>query len=165
MASYKIGIVIPSFNEGDSIGWVIKELKEVLGSGPPIIVVNDCSTDNTAETAKKSGAYVLDLHINQGYSKAIEQGIDYAIDTLNVNFLITMDADGQHDPLSVKKILTLLESDEFDLVVGKRKRFARFTERIYGIYYRHKFGVDDPLCGLKGYRVSLILLILSVLSC
>jgi len=154
MASNKIAIIIPAYNEGSSITRVINELNEIINNAAEVVVVNDCSTDNTSEMAKVTGASVVNLKTNHGYSKAIEQGLTYACNILNADYLITMDADGQHDPHSVKKLLVELQMNEFDLVIGRRARCARFSERLYGVYYKYKFGINDPLCGLKGYRTS-----------
>ena len=155
MASNKIAIIIPAYNEASSICRVINELNKVLDNVAEIVVVNDCSTDKTSKNAKSTGVHVVDLAINHGYSRAIEQGFSFACQNLEAKYLITMDADGQHDPQSVKQVVKLIQTDCFDIVIGTRDRCARFSERLYATYYKFKFGINDPLCGLKAYRASI----------
>jgi len=155
MASNKIAIIIPAYNEEASIGHVIKELIVTIGNAANVIVVNDHSPDQTSRIARKAGALVLDLESNHGYAKAIEQGLAYANKELNVDYLLTMDADGQHDPISVKLLIQAMIKGDFDLIVGIRSQSARFSEWLYGKYFSRRFDIYDPLCGLKVYRASL----------
>lgn len=157
MASSKVAIVIPAYNEEGSIKSVINELNKVLidiyiDIDIDIVVVNDCSSDTTVNKVKEANAHVVDLKVNHGYSKAIEQGLIFSCEKLKVDYLVTMDADGQHDPASVKEIINLILSDNFDMVVGERGKCARFSEKLYALYYKLKFGISDPLCGLKAYK-------------
>uniref|UniRef100_UPI00397E10D0 glycosyltransferase n=1 Tax=Salmonella sp. ZJHZ19_0081 TaxID=3159587 RepID=UPI00397E10D0 len=78
-------------------------------------------------------------------------GLSYSFSQLNVDYVVTMDADGQHLPSCVCKVIDLLIEDKLDLVVGKRPRFARFSEYLYSVYFSWLFNISDPLCGLKGY--------------
>jgi glycosyltransferase involved in cell wall biosynthesis len=155
MAPNQVAIIIPAFNEAGSIGNVIEELVTVVGTVVPIIVVDDCSNDGTAEKATSAGAYVVNLSKNHGYAQAINCGLAYASKELNVNYLLTMDADGQHDPYSVQLLMNATLENDVDLIVGKRDENARLAEWAYGKYFFKKFKVSDPLCGLKVYRTSL----------
>lgn len=155
MASVQVAIIIPAFNEGDSIGNVIEELMAVAGKNIYLIVVNDCSSDNTGIEAKKSGAIVLDLQENVGYAQAIGKGMQYACSELTVDYLLTMDADGQHAPQSALLLIDSMSSSNADLIVGSRPQAARFSEWLYGKYFSRKFNISDPLCGLKIYRKSI----------
>ncbi|QDE30505.1 glycosyltransferase family 2 protein [Shewanella polaris] len=155
MASSQVAIIIPAFNEAASIGGVITELLDIVGPEITIVVVNDSSSDNTGATARKAGALVVDLKMNHGYAEAINQGLAYASSDLDVNYLLTMDADGQHDPYSVKKIIQSMLTDDVDLIVGQRAESARFSEWLYGQYFSKKFNITDPLCGLKVYKKHL----------
>lgn len=154
MASSKVAIVIPAFNEAASIDRVVTELINIVGTETHVVVVNDCSTDDTGNIALQSGAHVVNLANNHGYAQAINQGLAYASSELDVEYLVTMDADGQHDPKSVELLINLLLNENVDLVVGKRYRVARFSEWLYCVYFKIFFKVADPLCGLKGYRKS-----------
>lgn len=157
MESNKIAIVIPAYNEAGSIGEVVTELFDLVGSNLHVLIVNDCSTDDTSSIAKSFGATVLDLDMNLGYAGAINEGLLHACNQLDVEFLVTMDADGQHHPSSVKNLIEILVSSQADLVVGTRQSAARLSEWLYGQYYNYCFKILDPLCGLKGYRKSVYL--------
>ncbi|MDD8058643.1 glycosyltransferase family 2 protein [Shewanella metallivivens] len=157
MASNKIAIIIPAFNEETTINFVIKEIFDLIDDKINIIVVSDCSSDNTASVANESGAIVLELTKNHGYAGAINEGLSHAIAKLDVDYLITMDADGQHDPKSVKILINRLLVNDIDLVVGKRQYTARFSEKLYSLFFKIYFKINDPLCGLKGYKKSIYL--------
>ena len=70
-----------------------------------------------------------------------------------MKYLITFDADGQHDHKDINKIITKLIQG-YHIVVGKRERYARISERIYGFCTNLLYGFSDPLCGLKGYNLQ-----------
>jgi len=150
MAPNQVAIIIPAFNEAMSIGLVISELVDIIGEHT-IVVVNDCSSDDTAVVARDAGALVVDLKTNHGYAGAINQGLLYACSELDVKYLVTMDADGQHDPYSVKSLILSILKEDIDLIAGYRTKSARFSEWLYAKYFNYKFGIIDPLCGLKAY--------------
>jgi glycosyltransferase involved in cell wall biosynthesis len=118
-------IVIPAFNESETIQDVILETRECLPEAT-IIVVNDGSTDNTAAIARQNGALVADLPCNLGVGGAVRCGLLYAVQN-NFPVAVQVDADGQHNPESVKKLLSLLRDGtavdvkaDADLVIGAR---------------------------------------------
>ena len=149
MISY---LVIPAFNEEETISQVIKEcLNEIKN----IVVVNDCSTDNTSHLAIKAGAKVLNLEKNKGYDYALEKGIYYAIDK-GAQYILTMDADGQHPIKSIKPMISFLENNNYELVIGVRDKLPRLSEKIFSFYTRLFFGLEDITCGMKCYKSKLI---------
>lgn len=155
MESNRLAIIIPAYNEQSTIGKVIDEIFRVLGDHVYVVVVNDCSKDGTCGVALSAGAIVVDLETNLGYAGAIEKGLNYAIEHLEVDYLLTMDADGQHDPYSIDSMLQKASEGNYDLVVGQRPCNARFSEYLYAQYFKFKFNVADPLSGLKLYKASL----------
>lgn len=155
MAPIQVAIIIPAFNEAHSIGMVIEELVTSVGDQVVIVVVNDYSSDNTASTAEEVGAIVVNLKKNHGYAQAINEGLKFACSELNVDYLLTMDADGQHDPVSVKLLIDTMIAGDQDLIVGRRSKAARFSEWLYGKFFGLKFSILDPLCGLKIYKKEL----------
>ena len=84
--------------------------------------------------------------MNSGCLKALNLGFKY---------LITIDADGQHNTRNIKKLCLPLESG-FDLVAGIRPYNQRFSEKFFAFYTRFRWNIYDPLCGLKAYKTSLI---------
>jgi glycosyltransferase involved in cell wall biosynthesis len=114
-----------------------------------VIVVDDCSSDNTASAAQAAGAKVLRQKRNGGYDAALRAGVQAAFDD-NAEFVVTMDADGQH-PAAALPAFEQAFVQGFDLVVGVRPRTQRLAEKLFARYAAWRFGVHDPLCGMKGY--------------
>ncbi len=108
-------IAMPAFNEGPVIAGVVTHLRE---SGfDNILVVNDCSRDNTAAEAKRAGAFVVNHIINRGAGAATATAIGYA-KKYNYDFICLMDADGQHNPRDIEPLL--LAAQRYDIVIGSR---------------------------------------------
>lgn len=114
-----LSVIMPAFNEEERIGSVIDEIRNELGKTlDELVVVDDGSNDRTAEIAHAHGAIVYRIRKNAGYGRAIKVGIQRA----KSEYAITVDADGQHDPLDVLKLYHLRESA--DLLVGDRGNLA-----------------------------------------
>lgn len=144
----RVGIVIPAFNEGETIGKVVLKCREY---GVPI-VVDDGSSDRTCEVSHQEGAEVVCHGANRGYDAALNSGFIKASE-LQCKYVITIDADGQHDPELLGKVAALLEHDA-DIVIGNRDQRQRFAELCFGMLTKFLYGISDPLCGLKGYRMK-----------
>jgi len=149
MGEYRVGIVIPALNESATISDIVKAVSKY---GIPI-VVDDGSTDNTASLALKSGAIVVVHDVNRGYDGALNSGFIKAAE-LGFKIIVTVDADGQHDPSLIQKFVHAIDSGA-DIVVGIRSRRQRITEHIFAWYTSLRFGLNDPLCGMKAYRATL----------
>lgn len=113
----KIYIVIPAYNEENSISGVIKDLKK--HNYHNIIVVDDGSTDNTLKIARQAGTIVVRHPINLGQGAALRTGMDLALD-LGVDLIVTFDADGQHMARDINKLIKPLISKEVDIALGSR---------------------------------------------
>lgn len=142
-------VIIPAYNEAATIEKVVKNVKEHCD----VIVVCDCSTDNTAELARREGAIVVEHSVNKGYDRALNSGFEKA-SKCNYEYVVTFDADGQHNPSLIPVFLEHLRQGT-SLVIGIRPHPARFMEYIFAFYTRYLFGIRDPLCGMKGYRIAL----------
>lgn len=149
----KIIAIIPAYNEETTIKKVILSLQKFVNI---IIVVNDCSKDQTAEIAKKCGTYVITNLNNMGPSKSLNIGIKKAL-KLNADILVTIDADGQHPIKILPKFIQLIKKKKFDVVVGFRKKLPRFTEVLFSCYSKYKIGVNDPINGFKVFTREVIL--------
>ncbi len=112
-------IVIPAFNEQDRIAEVVfRALRFAEG----VVVVNDGSVDNTSSVARDAGASVLDLVANMGAGYATRSGCDHALEQ-GAGIIVTIDADGQHDPEDIPLALARLhQGDNIDMVFGVRPR-------------------------------------------
>lgn len=149
----KIFVVIPAFNEAKTIKKVVKEAHLYVKN---IIVVNDCSTDNTLQILKSLSIKLINNTANIGYTKSLEKGISYAISE-GADYVITFDADGQHLAEDIAKFTTIIEKFKPDLVLGVRSEYNRLMEHIWSFYTRIKYGFTDPLCGLKAYKRNILL--------
>jgi glycosyltransferase involved in cell wall biosynthesis len=110
--------VIPAFNEEDSIGGVIDELRRAAPEVDAAVVV-DVSTDRTEEVARSAGARVLRLPVRMGIGGAVRTGFRYAHE-MGYGMAIQLDGDGQHDPGEIPALLQPLRDGEADLVIGSR---------------------------------------------
>ena len=113
MAAPKVSVIIPAYNESRTIGKLIEEIRELYPDFE-IIVINDGSTDNTANEAGQAGAAVYSHPYNIGNGAAIKSGIRVA----GGDIFIFMDGDGQHDPEDIGKLLEFFP--QYDMVVGAR---------------------------------------------
>jgi glycosyltransferase involved in cell wall biosynthesis len=146
---FPIAIVIPAYNEAATIASVVAAVRHV----GPVFVVDDSSSDHTAELAEDAGAQVIRQPVNAGYDAALAEGFRTA-DAHGAMAVITMDADGQHRPDDVEKVASALALDH-DLVIGVRRNKARLTEKAFAMLMQARWGVRDPLSGLKGYSIRL----------
>src|SRR3989339_191228 len=116
----KVSVIIPAFNEEESITSILQQVKNIQGL-LEIIVVDDGSTDGTAEAARKTGVMVVRNPYNMGYGASLKNGIRKA----SGNYIIIMDSDGQHNPEYIESIVEHLE--RYDMVVGSRTRDSHFS--------------------------------------
>lgn len=144
----RVAFVIPALDEAASIGDVVISL---LPLGQPI-VVDDGSSDGTGDLARSCGALVKFHPRNMGYDAALASGLGLAIEH-GFEFAVTLDADGQHATGSAQGFICEL-SNGADIVVGVRDRLQRWSEVVFACIGRPVWGLRDPLCGLKGYRLS-----------
>jgi len=110
--------VIPAFNEAARIKGVIEATLRYAGT---VAVVNDCSTDDTSDIAGAFGAIVHDLKVNMGAGYATRIGCDWAVQN-GAEIIVTIDADGQHDPDDIPRLANILIKENLDIVFGYRPR-------------------------------------------
>ena len=113
-----IGAILPALNAARFLTDLIAEINS-LHPDLKILVVDDGSTDGTAETARKSGAEVITHEINQGKGQALKTGYAWALEN-KLDYVFTMDSDGQHLPSEMTGFLTVGQEGPFDVVVGTR---------------------------------------------
>lgn len=112
-----IYIVIPAKDEGTRVGNVIK--KTLLAGFKNVVIVNDGSGDDTEQVAQKHGATVLNHTINLGPGAATQTGIMYAVNK-GAQIIVTLDADEQHSPEDIQQLVTTMQREKVDLVIGSR---------------------------------------------
>jgi glycosyltransferase involved in cell wall biosynthesis len=113
-------VFIPAWNEQASIREVIGDVRKFLPD-TDILVVDDGSTDATTATARESGVLVATLPFNQGLGAALQTGYLYALRE-GYDCCAHLDADGQHPPAEVARLLEEVRADRADLVIGSRYR-------------------------------------------
>lgn len=111
-------VVIPALNESSRIGAVIARLRSVAPD-LAVLVIDDGSSDDTAARASRQGAVVVSHAFNLGYGAALQTGYKWA-DRYGYRFVVQMDADGQHDPADVPRLLEPLSAGTADVAVGSR---------------------------------------------
>jgi len=109
-------IIVPAYNEAARIA---RTLQALLPHYPNVVVVDDGSRDTTRQTAHDAGAWVLRHEVNSGQGAALQTGLDFAL-RQGAEYLVTFDADGQHDPEDIAKLLAPLVKDEADVALGSR---------------------------------------------
>ena len=147
----KLMAVIPACNEAEHIAQVVKAARRYL----PVLVVDDGSTDETAQLAQTAGAEVLRQR-NQGKGAALRAGFLHALD-LGCEAVITLDGDGQHDPREIHKFIKTYTARPADLIIGQRnfdqmplsRRLANTTGRWLFSWAMGQFIPDNQ----SGYRM------------
>lgn len=114
-AARSISVVIPAFNEAATIGRVVRAAREYC-PGAEVLVVDDASTDGTADEAEAAGARVIRRPYNLGNGAGVKTGIRAA----NGDVILILDGDGQHDPADIPRLLAHV--GPYDLVIGERSR-------------------------------------------
>jgi len=111
-------VVIPAWNEQETLPAVIAELRQCL-PGADVLVVDDGSTDRTSDVAWAAGSLVLELPINLGVGGAMRAGYTYAL-RHGYDATVQLDADGQHDPADIPRLLEAMVAEGADVVIGAR---------------------------------------------
>ncbi len=114
----KILIILPAFNEEKSLPTVVHTIREKVPYAD-ILVVNDCSNDNTSSVARSLNVCTVDLPINLGVGGAMRTGFKYAVNN-NYSWAVQVDSDGQHDPKYIPQMLDKAIEQNLDIVIGAR---------------------------------------------
>ncbi|HEY3723333.1 MAG TPA: glycosyltransferase family 2 protein [Acidimicrobiia bacterium] len=157
-------VVIPAWNEERSVGTVVEEVRAL---GYATLVVDDGSVDRTAETAERAGATVLRLPVNLGVGGALRCGFRYAVSE-GYGVVVQCDADGQHDPTEIARLLDAMRSTGADLVVGSRFADPTSDFRVGAVrkmamhHFAHlasrraRASITDATSGFRAIRGSLL---------
>jgi glycosyltransferase involved in cell wall biosynthesis len=113
-------IIMPAHDEAANLPRVVGELR-AAAPGFDLLVVDDGSADQTAAVAAGLGATVVSLPVNLGYGGAVQTGFRYAVRN-GYNLAVVMDADGQHDPAGIERLVAPVLAGEADVAVGSRFR-------------------------------------------
>jgi len=149
----EIALIIPVYNEETTIKKVITEVSQYIKS---IIVINDCSTDNSKQILTTLPVTLINNNENLGYAKSLEKGMKIVFQQ-NIDYVITFDADGQHEAKDLTQFISVIEKYKPDFIFGKRLVRNRFMEYIWSYYAKKKYGFSDPLCGFKAIKKEVFL--------
>lgn len=147
----RVVVIIPAHNEATTIGTVVAGARNHAA----VLVVDDCSADETSAQAECAGAIVVNNRHQLGYAASLNRGMKEALER-GFDYVITMDADGEHSPEFLPEFTSVLGKREVQIVLGVRPRKQRFMEVVMSLYVRARFGPRDILCGMKGYRAELV---------
>lgn len=144
-------VLIPAYNEEATVGSIVAQVRQLWNY--PVVVIDDCSTDATTQTARAAGAVVLPLTIQLGAWGAIQTGLRYAL-RLGYRIAITLDADGQHEPQDISILLQLLATSQADVAIGAFPDRASRARRIAWTYFRGLTGLklEDITSGFRAYN-------------
>ncbi len=167
----KCVVIIPALNEEKTIGKLIDAIPKTLFEervSLEVVVINDGSTDQTADIAKKSGAFVINHNRPQGVGASFSEGVKEALQR-RADYAVNIDADGQMDPADIEKLLDPIVRGMFDMVTASRfmnkellpqmpkikiwgnKQVARMVSNIVGKRY------CDVACGFRAYNRETLL--------
>jgi glycosyltransferase involved in cell wall biosynthesis len=154
-ARARIAVLIPAYNAAESLQGVIEGIKGYLSS---ILVVDDGSTDATTAIASAAGVQIMRHPINRGKGMALRTGFWFLMHQ-GYQAIITMDADGQHDPSYIPLFIDAYEKGKGDIVIGSRAREFHAMSRLRRFW--NKLGVKavskligTPLTDTQsGYRL------------
>ena len=153
----KIAIIIPSYNAAGTLNLLLARLLE-FAPKHDIIVIDDGSSDSTAEAAKLSGVELIIHQHNRGKGAALRSGFELALDK-GYEAVITIDADGQHDPTFIPSFINLIDTGHWDIIVGsrrnefKRMSFARFLSNSITTMVVSILAGTKILDSQSGYRI------------
>jgi len=144
--------LIPALNEERNIEEVVRRTRPLVDR---IIVIDDGSTDRTAELAKAAGAVVLQHHVNKGKGEALHTGFDYLRKQPGIRLVVIIDADLQFAPEEARAVLAPLKEGRADFVMGSRDwSKVPFRHRLGNLVWRTTFNLlfgtslKDTNCGL-----------------
>jgi len=157
----QICIVIPAFNAERTITGVVEEVRRL---DMPILVVNDGSTDSTADRLERLGVTVIRHCVNLGKGAALRTGFAWAVGK-GFSGVITLDSDGQHDPTAIPLIASTAVREGYDILVASRRSqfeqmagLRRYWNR-FGVWCFQKrtgFVINDSQSGYRYYSSRLL---------
>lgn len=140
--SLTVTVVIPAYFEEKTIGSIVERC---LPFADEVLVVNDGSTDDTVKAALAAGARVVDLPENVGMLGATQAGLREA----SGDIIVTLDADGQHDPAHILEVIKPILEGKVDMVMGVRPNFPYFSERVLTWLTSLRVPVGDASTGFR----------------
>jgi glycosyltransferase involved in cell wall biosynthesis len=148
MEDCTVTAVVPAYNEEERIASTVENLRCQVDE---VLVIDDASTDDTAEVARRAGAIVLQQPVNKGYIPAIKRGFRKA----RCSVVVTVDGDGEFPSDRIPDLVMPICRGEADMVQGKRDRIPRPSERFLTWVARWGGKVGDSGTGMRALRTDL----------
>jgi hypothetical protein len=141
-------ILIPAYNE-------VKNLAKILKYKYNYLIIDDGSNDSTVNLLKKNKINYIKNLTNIGYEKSLIKGFNY-LKKKKFKYILTIDGDGEHPVNKIKKIYFLAKDKKTDLIICNRKYRSRILENLLSLFFQIRFGLKDPLSGMKMYYLPKI---------
>ncbi len=159
-------VLIPAYNEADNLKYLLPKMPgSINGKEVGVLVVDDGSDDDTREIVQNHGHLVVSNVINRGGGAALRLGYDILRNS-GASICITMDADGQHRPEEIEKLVSPIINDEYDVVIGSRVLGSREKDspiraagvHIFGAIISSLLGkrMTDPSSGFRAFKMDRI---------
>ncbi|HSH00422.1 MAG TPA: glycosyltransferase family 2 protein, partial [candidate division Zixibacteria bacterium] len=159
-------IILPAYNEEGKIGRVVTKIR-ATGVPCDIVVVDDCSTDNTRQEALDAGAEVITHRTNSGVGAGIRTGMKFGLDR-GYTLGVVMSGDDQHEPSELPRALEPITSGEFDFIQGSRympggqvineRTFRLITTKWYSRFFSLLSGahITDATNGFRSFKFDVL---------
>ncbi|WP_240664704.1 glycosyltransferase family 2 protein [Methanosarcina sp. MSH10X1] len=159
----QISVILPAYNEEISIGSMVHLTRLYADK---VIVVDDGSSDRTADVARKAGAEVIVHEVNKGKGRALKTGFETAL-TMGADIIVTMDSDGQHNPAEIPRLVAPIVEGEAEMVNGSRylyglekntPAYRRIGQTILDRFTNIQSGlkITDSQSGFRAFAASTI---------
>lgn len=166
---FKILVVIPAYNEEDSLGLLLSKIKEnnIPNAWVDCLVIDDGSQDGTARVAQTQEALLIKNGKNQGVGFSLSRGVEYAL-SRKYDLAVNIDADNQFEPRDIGKLITPILNQEADMVVGERFSSGRPQNMPVIKYFGNKImnrvintiikgDYSDVSCGFRAYNQNALI--------
>jgi glycosyltransferase involved in cell wall biosynthesis len=145
-----VSVIIPAYNERERIAPIIRLAQE---HADEVLVIDDGSTDGTRVVVENLGVRVVGNQYGKGYVGAIRTGFQ----EVNGDIVITLDADGEHDPSNIPRLISPIIEMRANLVLGKRQEIPRISERLINWLINFKVKIGDSGTGFRAMDKELAL--------
>ena len=159
----KLLIIIPAYNEAESLRGVIERLRSICPQYD-YIIVNDGSTDETKELCEKNGYNVINHTVNKGLAEAVRTGMKYAIEN-GYDAALQFDADGQHLPEYIDSMVNCMKESGCDIVIGSRFLNSKMPFRLrtlggkiifHAVRHAANAELSDPTSGMRLFSADIM---------
>jgi len=148
VASPSISAIIPAFNEEKTVGEIVSKTLRYVDE---VIVIDDGSTDDTGVKAAEAGARVIRNEENTGYLESLKVGLESVVGDV----IVTLDADGQHDPDEIPLLLGPILEEKAEMALGTRATIPYFSERVINRLTRLRVSVKDASTGFRAIKTDI----------